>query len=334
MGFWQGLNEGLTYVMEDAARKKELEAARQERTAERQADIDIEEARYQRSRTDAASDRLEANKQRLQEIYLPLAVEAAQKDKEARAISSDAQSLLSIFGDSKDPKVTAMRNNPQMTAGLWRDFLKRQDEAAKDGVELSLDQQTLLANIVITGSGEAVPVTPMNAIVDITDFSSLTTAIANLPTYQPTAAGRVKAEYGLIPNAKNLEEGRKLFETNLFTIAGQQRDAFLADSQTDTTGEKQKAWDKLNDTIQAANKGDAAAVATLRDTYGQQAFEATVATDNRYTAAIVDTPEFAPFAQNLDPVRVDLVKVLSDPTATETDRAMARDKLTQLGWAF
>jgi hypothetical protein len=334
MGFWQGLNEGLTYVMEDAARKKELEAARQERTAERQANIDIEEARYQRSRTDAASDRLEANKQRLQEIYLPLAVEAAQKDKEARAISSKAQELLDILGDSKDPKVTAMRNNPQMTAGIMDTLLKRQEEAAADGRTLSFDRQTLLANIHITGSGEAVPIEPMNALVDITDFSSLTTAIANLPTYKPTAEGRVEAAYGFNPDAKNLDEGRRVFETNMFTLAGQQRDALLKEPQTDTTGEKQKAWSSLNNIIETASKGDAAAVATLKDMYGQQAFETVVATDNRYTAAIVDTPEFAPFAQNLDPVRVDLVKVLSDPTATETDRAMARDKLTQLGWAF
>jgi hypothetical protein len=101
----------------------------------------------------------------------------------------------------------------------------------------------------------------------------------------------------------------------------------------DPTGEKQKAWDELNATIEAAAKKDPAAIATLYGAYGQQAFEATIATDNQYTTAVVDAPEFAPFAETYS-LKAQLVGVLSNPNATDADKATAKDKLTQLGWAF
>lgn len=333
MGFWQGLNEGLTYVMEDKARKKELEAARQERAAERQADIALEEKRFQRGKEEAAALRLEENKNRLRESLVPLYVQRQQEIDAATKVSAGASQLYDIFGDSTDPKVVALRNNPQVADAIWTEINKRREEAAKSGVILSIDLQTLLDNLVVKGSGEVVPVTLDAALIDVTDFEGYVSSVSKLSTPLTSATAILSPEYGLIPNAKNLEEGRKLFDTNLYTIAGQQRDALLADSQTDTTGEKQKAWDKLNNTIQAATKGDAAAVATLRDTYGQQAFEATVATDNMYTAAIVDTPEFAPFAETYN-LKAQLVGILSDPTATDTDKATAKDKLAQLGWTF
>ena len=333
MGFWQGLNEGLTYVMEDKARKKELEAARQERAAERQADIALEEKRFQRGKEEAAALRLEENKMRMRDALVPLYVQRQQEIDAATKVTAGASQLYDIFGDSTDPKVVALRNNPQVADAIWTEINKRREEAAKSGVILSIDLQTLLDNLVVKGSGEVVPVTLDAALIDVTDFEGYVSSVSKLSTPLTSATAILSPEYGLIPNAKNLEEGRKLFDTNLYTIAGQQRDALLADSQTDTTGEKQKAWDKLNNTIQAATKGDAAAVATLRDTYGQQAFEATVATDNMYTAAIVDTPEFAPFAETYN-LKAQLVGILSDPTATDTDKATAKDKLAQLGWTF
>lgn len=334
MGFWQGLNEGLTYVMEDAARKKELEAARQERASERQADIALEEKRFQRGKEEAAALRLEENKTRMRDSLVPLYVKRQQDIDAATAVTASASQLYDILGDSTDPKVVALRNNPQVADAIMTEINKRREEAAtKSGVILSIDRQTLLDNLVVKGSGEVVPVSLDAALIDVTDFEGYVSSVAKLTTPLTTATALLSPEYGFIPKPENLEEGRKLFETNLFTIAGQQRDALLADSQTDTTGEKQKAWNSLNNTIQAADKGDAAAVATLRDTYGQQAFEATVATDNRYIAAIADTPEFAPFAETYN-LKAQLVGILSDPTATDTDKATAKDKLAQLGWVF
>lgn len=333
MGFWQGLNEGLTYVMEDAARKKELEAARQERASERQADIALEEKRFQRGKEESAALRLEENKMRMRDALVPLYVKRQQEIDAAATVTAGASQLYDIFGDSTDPKVVALRNNPQAADAIMTEINKKREEAVKAGVTLSIDPQTLLDNIVIKGSGEVVPVALDAALIDVTDFEGYVSSVAKLTTPLTTATALLSPEYGFIPNAKNLEEGRKLFETNLFTIAGQQRDALLADSQTDTTGEKQKAWNSLNSTIQAADKGDAAAVATLRDTYGQQAFEAAIATDSRYLAAISDTPEFAPFAETYN-LKAQLVGILSDPTATDTDKTTAKDKLSQLGWVF
>lgn len=337
MGFWQGLNEGITYVMEDAARKKELEAARQERIAERQANLDLEESRYKRSKEDAAALRLEENKQRLKEALVPLYVKRQQEIDASQVVSSSAQQLYDIFGDSTDPKVVALRNNPQVADAIFKDFTaKREKAATEQGIELSLDLQTVLDNIVVKGSGEVVVASIDPALIDVTNFEDYVSSVAKLSTPLTSIEANIKPTYGLIPNAKNLDEGRKLFETNLYTIAGQQRDAILAGvkgPEGDPTGEKQKAWDKLNGIIEAASKGDAAAEATLKDTYGQQAYDATASVNNIYTKAISGAPEFAPFVEEYN-LKTELVGILTNPNSTDADKATAKDKLTQLGWVF
>lgn len=93
MGFWQGLNEGLTYVMEDKARKKELEAARQERASERQADIALEEKRFERTRELQLQDQKAASKLAIDKNLMEYVSKTSLYDTEAK----DRQQELSVL---------------------------------------------------------------------------------------------------------------------------------------------------------------------------------------------------------------------------------------------
>ena len=330
MGFWQGLDQGLTYVMEDKARKKELEDARQERAAERQSNIDLEEARYNRSKEDAAAIRLQENKDSLQKAFLPVYVERLQQFEAAKRVSAGAASLLEIFGDSTDPTVTALRNNPQVADAIWQQMTKAREAASAKGIELSLDPQTLLDNIVVSGSGEPIPTFTMEGLPTINTFDDLAQALVTFAAPSPTASAELKPEYGLIADPGNLAEGRRLYETNLFTIAGQARDKVLKDAGDDANGTGQRAFDKMSNTIEAASKGDPASMAELQSTYGQKAFEATAATSSLYTAALVDTPEFKPFADEYK-IKLQLKQILDDPAATQTQKDRAKVELDKRG---
>jgi hypothetical protein len=330
MGFWQGLNEGLSYVMEDKARKKELEAARQERLDERTASIALEETRYNRSKEDAAAIRLEENKARMQQAFLPIYVERIQQQEAATRVTAGAANLYGIFGDSTDPKVTALRNNPAVADAIWQQMTKAREAAAAKGVELPLDMQTVLDNIVISGSGEPIPTFTMEGLPMINTYDDLAQAMVTFAPPLPTASAELNPEYGLIADPGNLAEGRRLYETNLFTIADQARNQVLENAGDDVNGVGQRAFDKLSNTLDAASKGDPAAMAELQSTYGQQAFEATATIDSKYTTALLDTPEFKPFAAEYA-IKVQLKQILDDPAATQTQKDRARVELDKRG---
>jgi hypothetical protein len=316
--------------MEDKARKKELEAARQERLDERQSSMDFQMKQYQLQKEDAASIRSEENKSRLQQAILPIYVERLQQQEAASRVTAGAASLLKIFGDSNDPKVVALRNNPAVADAIWQQMNKARDAAAAKGLELPLDMQTVLDNIVVSGSGEPIPTFTMEGLPTINTYDDLARAMVTFAAPSPTASAELKPEYGLIPNSGNLEEGRKLYETNLFTIAGQARDQVLADAGDDVNGVGQRAFDRISNTIDAASKGEPAALAELQSLYGQKAFEATAAIDSKYTTVLMDTPEFRPFANEYS-IKLQLQQILDDPAATQTQKDRARVELDRRG---
>jgi hypothetical protein len=85
MGFWQGLNEGLTFVIEQKTRKNELEAARQERAAERAADRE-----YQ------LQDQKAANKLVIDKAMADLISKTSLYDKEAEDVAHELSVLKGL----------------------------------------------------------------------------------------------------------------------------------------------------------------------------------------------------------------------------------------------
>jgi hypothetical protein len=331
MGFWQGLNEGLSYVMEDKARKKELEAARQERLDERQASMDFQREQYNLQKEDSAAIRKEERTSRLQETFLPVYADFKKRQMEATAVSGKAENLYKIFGDSNDPKVVALRNNPAVAAGLWESITKVQEKAAGQGVKLKIDLPTLLANIVVNGSGEPIPLLTNQGIPKIETFDDLATAVATFSVSMGTATAELSPEFGFIPDPANLVEGRRLFDKTLFTIAGQERDRILEAAGDDSNGAGQRAFDNISKYMEAASSGDAAARAELEGMFGQQAFEATTDLNNIYTNALVDTPEFKPYMETIE-IKRELLVIVNDPNSTEERKNGAKQRLLQLGW--
>jgi hypothetical protein len=332
MGFWQGLNEGLTYVMEDKARKKELEAARQERLDERQANMDFQMRQYEIQKADAAAAAEAARVDRLQEIALPLYVDRAKQEAEVKRVTAGAQSLLSIFENSEDPniindpKVIALRNNPSIADKLWKDITAVREKAVSQGITLPVDPQTLLDNMVVTGSGEPVPLLTSGGFPKINNYDDLVEAAATFSAPLTTAEAELDPEYGFIPDPTNLVEGRKLFEKNLFTVAAQERDRILKEAGEDVDGAGQIAFGKIEKLLKDAGT-DPAARAELERRFGQQAFDATITLNSPYTNALSDTPEFGAYMTQFKADTVRLQEIVADPNSTPAQKTAAQEEL-------
>lgn len=328
MGFWQGLNEGLTYVMEDKARKQELAAARQERLDERQANIDFQTRQYEIQKSDAAALRAEERANRLQEIALPLYIERKKQEAEVNRVTAGAENLYNLFGDSTDPKVVALRNNPLVADALWKEITARREAAATTkGVKLSIDPKTILDNIVINGSGEPISILSDEDFPEITNFEDLAAAAAKYSEPLTTVSAELSPEYGFIADPTNLKEGRELFKQNLLIVAGQERDRILKEAGEDPTGEGQKAFDTIAKLIEAAGT-DAAARAELEAMFGQKAFDMTANMGSAYTIALTETPEFGGYAKYRAET-LKLEEIVADPTATPEQKAIAQEELNR-----
>lgn len=327
MGFWQGLNEGLTYVMEDKARKQELAAARQERLDERQANIDFQTRQYEIQKSDAAALRAEERANRLQEIALPLYIERKKQEAEVNRVTAGAENLYNIFGDSTDTKVVALRNNPLVADALWKEITARREAAASKGVKLSIDPQTILDNIVINGSGEPISILSEEDFPEITNFEDLAAAAAKYSEPVTTASAELSPEYGFIADPTNLKEGRELFKQNLLIVAGQERDRILKEAGADPTGDGQKAFDNIAKLMEDAGT-DAAARAELEAMFGQKAFDMTANMGSAYTIALTETPEFGGYAKYRAET-LKLEEIAADPTATPEQKAIAQEELNR-----
>lgn len=333
MGFWQGLNEGLTYVMEDKARKQELAAARQERLDERQANIDLQTRQYEIQKADAAALRAEERANRLQEIALPLYIERKKQEAEVNRVTAGAENLYNIFGGSEDPKVVALRNNPLVADALWKEITARREAASSKGVKLSIDPQTILDNIVINGSGEPISILSEEDFPEITNFEDLATAAAKYSEPVTTVSAELSPEYGFIPDPTNLKEGRDLFKQNLFAVAGQERDRILKEAGEDPTGEGQKAYGEISKLMEAAST-DAAARASLEAMFGQKAFDMTASMGSAYTIALTETPEFGSYATQYKADTARLQEIVSDPAATPEQKTVAQKELDKRNGRF
>ena len=320
MGFWQGLNEGLTYVMEDKARKKEQDALRQERMDERTA-----------AQAEKVADRAAAREENLAKVkaagitaFAPLAIAYANQNKASGELLTKQTSLMGRLSDAdkEDPKYLALVNDPWQAAALEDQIraaeLKRQDSGNRDD-SIFRGQNLLDIAVGVTQAGEAV-VFPdpfeLLAEIDFSDPISVAKAQARLAVPERVVDVRLDPKVYFTADPKLLEEGRKTFDQLVLNKAQTNLNAY------DVTG---GAWGDLNDAIVNYGKDDLAARMELQNKYGYAAFKEMVALNSAYISNAKDDPQFTPYVtQYQTELDAATQALMNSPTASQADKNKAK----------
>ena len=331
-GMWQGLNAAFQGAMERKTREKELQDARDQRQSEFQQQLELEDKRYNRDKADAAQLRKEALAQHYQDIYLPAFVEANGRRKAATEMNAEAAGFLEKFQGFEDhPTVVALRNRPDVTAALAKEYASRVEKYTAKGLTATFDPQKVLEGIAINGSGEPVPLFDMGQISTVSTFDDLVGALTDLSQPLPSFGAELDPNFMVAPDATNLTVARDMFKENLFTQAALARDAFAAAQAEDPTNTaNQTGYDRLADLIEKASGNDPAAVAELNNLYGQKAFNTLAASGNEYLVELSNDPKFAQFAATRNQQIEALQAKIDDPNTSEADRQTAENYLRAL----
>lgn len=334
MGFWQGLNEGLAVVREERNRKQELEARRQEIEEERR--IRREELMLQRKFQLEDWEKQMTLKQ--QEILLPLVVAREQRNREAEALRSKGEAFIRtrFEGLEDDPRVQALRDNPVLAAQLSDLVNEREKDLYEKGFKpadtVPLSGNALLEMAMIYAPDSGGVILDLPSADDIISGGMLepeafTRTVADL-TYEPSQGSvGLKPEAYFTPDAKLLEEGRAAFDQEILRLANQ----YIADLEANAVDEdgNKVVVDEAND-IRAMIEGytteGSAEKFALMDLFGPQAFANLATTDNPYIQNLENDPQLGRYS-----TQYKLQIILTDPEATEEEKARAQELLRRLG---
>jgi len=320
MGFWQGLNEGLTYVMEEKARKKELMDAKQERMDERAA-----------AQAERAADRAAAREEAQARIkaagitaFAPLAIAYANQNKAPGAMLAKQSDLLKRLGDTvdpEDPKVKALMADPFQAAALEDQIrtaeLKRQEGGISDD-SIFRGQSLLDIAVGITPAGEAVVFPDPFEVLSQIDFSdpiAVAKAQSSFSVPERVVDVRLDPKVYFTADPELLKEGRKTFDQIL-----------LKDVQRKLLDPNLPVAEKANllDAADKYSKGDLAAQIQLQDQYGYTAFKGLVGMNSAYISDAKNDPQFTTYVTRYtEELKVQTQALIDSPTASQADKNKA-----------
>jgi hypothetical protein len=322
MGFWQGLNEGLTYVMEDKARKKELADAKQERMEERAA-----------SQAEKAADRAYQREQMQWQLgesrrdaLLPLIVKREAEKAESQKLTGQAQAFFSRLEgvDLDDPKLKALADNPRLTAELEAQADALEKDMAKAGVDVPpLRGQNLLDALTVfdpnTGAVAASNITVDDILsMDMSDRSAYEQTMLDLSRTQDGGAyATIKPDAYRVADPKKLEEGRKMFDQLV-----------LRQAQTELANldEASGEWADLKAQIDGYREENSAERLAIQDKYGYGVYKTLLETNNPYIQGLKNDPQLQIFD-----AEAQLRAILADPEASQADKDGAAARLQAWG---
>jgi len=327
MGFWQGANEGLTYVLESKARQKELAGAKQERMDERAAALEEKAADREYEKEQYIFRMGEARRDSLLSLYMQKEADRAESGK----LTGQAQAFLSrLDPDSlEDPRVQALLKNPKLTAQLEEQVLTLEKDMEKQDVDAPfLRGQNLLDAITIfdpdTGTVAASNITLDDLMsMDMTDRSVYGGAMVDLSRTQTSGAyATIKPEMYRVADPKKLEEGRRMFDQLVLSQARADLNNY-----DEASGE----WADLNAQIEGYKTEDSAERMKLQELYGYSVYKTLLNTDNRYTQGFKNDPQFGQFSTRYNNETQTLRQILVDPEASQTDKDGASAELRARG---
>lgn len=315
MGFWQGMNEGLTFVIEEKARKTELEQARQERVAERQFSIDLEQTRYDRASAD-----------RVREVMFQLRMDKGTRDAEGEKLKQEAAPLWQLYEGSDNPKLEDLKASPAAAAKTYAIVSDLMEKAAAASVPM--DRETALSFVFINASGEVESTAPN---LDMESYESTWEGAAayrkalETPT-EPNVVVSVNPEAYTRTSTENIKVATDAFNKNILAAANAE---LAAMDPMDTTGQSQ-----LMKLIEGFKNTDSQQYYTLASRYGQTAYNMLVAPGDEFALAASKAPQFMNYKIDRQATIEAAKMILDDPTSTPESIQAAKSDLMQLGVSY
>jgi hypothetical protein len=322
MGFWQGVNEGLTYSLDKRAREKEIAEAKEERKAERE-----ETRAFQRDMF--REQLLESRRDRLFEVW----GERKKSSSEASQYVAKTQSLVSRFeGMESDPRVSALTQNPVAAAALEDQLREVERKRAEDDLDLPPLSGTALLDMITTQTVEGfapVEISVEDILgMDVSDRGAYERTMIDLSAKPPVPDVRLAPEAYRRMNPETLKEGRALFDQEVLRAANQALKAVANIPNASASLSK-----LLND----AGKENSPGMIALRDMFGVQAIASMQKTDSPYIQNFNQDPQLKPYvlafqqaqqAQRLSAEERTLLEaIVNDPQSSESDRTRAKNLL-------
>lgn len=311
MGFWQGINRGFTAVQEEKTRKRE-----------RQEEIDLRAAeRAEQRQAEREMFMLQTNEGR-RDALLSQFAKRAQEEAEAGALTGKAQSLLSRFGDSNDPRVAALAGDVRAAAALEDQIHQIEIDAKKEGIDLPPMQGEALLDLLTVYDSKTKTVTPVPVTFDellSADFSDPKTyyeTAARLSTPAPRVDVRLDPEAYRRYDPEVLEEGRKVFDQEVLRLANVALNAAAGDANEEA---------KIRPLIEGYAKEGSGERFALMDMFGPQAFAVLAESGNPYIQDLENDATLSRYSTVYQ-----LNRVIADPEATEEEKAKAQELLTRL----
>lgn len=297
MGFWQGMNEGLTYVLDKKAEKESEDRAYAFKTEE-----------YQRQLRDGRLDRL-----------LELKIARAEKGREASALTNQAQTLYSRLSeeDLSDPRAQALLNNPTMTAELAEKVVALEKERAAAGFKDPPYRGQNLLDMFTVYDDETGTVAPAAMTIDdlmeldVGDPAVYEQAVLDLTSTQGGGAYvTINPSAYYVPNPELLAEGRTAFNELVLQEAQRELKGLSGDDNSEAASDLQSQIDnyKTENSVERLE---------LQDKYGYSVYKKLLSTDNPYIQDFKNDPQLARF--HFMYAEEQARAILADPEASQAD---------------
>jgi len=320
MGFWQGVNEGLTFVMEADTRKKEIEQARKDRLAERQSDAEIRRQELEQARKYSLEDRDAANKDKIRELMIGYGLERTKEEKAAEGLKLEAAKLFQLFPDESNDKLEFLKSDPKAAAEAYSIVSDIMTKAAAGGAPITPD--VALGFVYVNQYGEAKSVAPD---LDIANYPATWEGLssyreATLTPSGPTTIVSANPQAYLKPNTENMGVVRGAFERAVQAKA-------IADLPTLAGNATEES--KLRASIEDFKNPNSEGYREIMKKYGQPIFNTFASKGDDFSAAILQDPNFTEFStKRFGDIQL-ANQILNDPESSEDDKVGARELLNQ-----
>lgn len=319
MGFWQGINEGLSEVMAQKERQRELEARQK----------DTEQEREFRRQEAATSRKFEADQFMTQltesrrDSLIGLYANQRQQEQEASALTGKAQSFLDRFAGVDDERIAALASDPRAAATLEDQLREVEVQRAKAGIDLPPLQGEVLLDLLVVKIPETGEIKPVGVTLDdlmsmdLSDRKAYEETVLDLGRTQPGVEASLSPSASFIPDPKKLEEGRALFDAEVLRSA----QAELANLDSNSGD-----WSDLKAKIDSYSDKNSPARQELQDMFGIGVAVDLLGVDNPFITSLKSDPQLYRYVYPASEITT-LNKIISDPNAPADQKEEARSLL-------
>ena len=321
MGFWQGINEGLSEVMAQKERQRELEARQKESEQERE----FRRQEAAAARTFEAEQFMTQLAESRRDNLIGLYANQRQQEQEASALSGKAQSFLDRFVGVDDERIAALASDPRAAATLEDQLREVEVQRAKSGLDLPPLQGEALLDLLVVKIPETGEVRPVDVTLDdlltmdLSDPKAYQETVLDLGRTQPGVEASLSPSASFIPDPTVLKEGRALFDAEVLRSA----QAELA-SLDSNSGD----WSDLKAKIDSYGDENSSARTELQDTYGIGVAVSLLSVDNPFITSLKSDPQLFRFVYPASEIKV-LNEIISDPNAPADQKEEARSLLAE-----